>query len=186
MEKVENPQVLFSWKAPLRPYKKQSKLILRFYLALALLLSLIVFFFGDKILLLPIWAILFLFYTLTITPPPEVENKITTFGIESAGVIASWKNLSHFYFGQRFGFDTLTIVSQPPFFYHLYLTLPNKEVKQKVFNLLVQHLIFQEKPHKTITDKIADFFLSLLPEDKNEIITPAKDVSSASPKPQPA
>jgi len=175
----KNPQVIYSWKAPLRPYKKRSKLILRFYVALSLLLSLIIFFFGDKIILLPIWSILFLFYTLTITPPPEVENKITTFGIESAGVIASWENLSHFYFGRRFGFDTLTIVSQPPFFYHFYLVLPNNEVKEKVFSILTQHLIYQEKPKKTLTDKIADFFLSLLPEEEEETIT-QKDAPVAS------
>ena len=175
----KNPQVIYSWKAPLRPYKKRSKLILRFYVALSLLLSLIIFFFGDKIILLPIWSILFLFYTLTITPPPEVENKITTFGIESAGVIASWENLSHFYFGRRFGFDTLTIVSHPPFFYHFYLVLPNNEVKEKVFSILTQHLIYQEKPKKTLTDKIADFFLSLLPEEEEETIT-QKDAPVAS------
>jgi hypothetical protein len=182
---LKNPQVIYSWKAPLRPYKKRSKLILRFYVALSLLLSLIIFFFGDKILLLPIWSILFLFYTLTITPPPEVENKITTFGIESAGVIASWENLSHFYFGRRFGFDTLTIVSQPPFFYHFYLVIPNNEVKEKVFSILTQHLIYQEKPKKTLTDKIADFFLSLLPEEEEETITP-KDSPVASESLRPA
>jgi hypothetical protein len=182
---LKNPQVIYSWKAPLRPYKKRSKLILRFYVALSLLLSLIIFFFGDKILLLPIWSILFLFYTLTITPPPEVENKITTFGIESAGVIASWENLSHFYFGRRFGFDTLTIVSQPPFFYHFYLVIPNNEVKEKVFSILTQHLIYQEKPKKTLTDKIADFFLSLLPEEEEEAITP-KDSPVASESLRPA
>ena len=186
MENLKNPQVVFSWKAPLRPYKKRSKLILRFYIALSLLISLIVFFFGDKILLLPIWAVLFLFYTLTITPPPEVENRITTFGIESAGIIASWDTLSHFYFGRRFGFDTLTIVSQPPFFYHLYLTLPDKETKEKVFNILTQHLIFQENPKKSITEKIADFFLSLLPEDESDMVSSPKDASVASTKPQPA
>ena len=182
---LKNPQVIYSWKAPLRPYKKRSKLILRFYVALSLLLSLIIFFFGDKILLLPIWSILFLFYTLTITPPPEVENKITAFGIESAGVIASWENLSHFYFGRRFGFDTLTIVSQPPFFYHFYLVIPNNEVKEKVFSILTQHLIYQEKPKKTLTDKIADFFLCLLPEEEEETITP-KDTPVASESLRPA
>jgi len=182
---LENPQIIYSWKAPLRPYKKRSRLVLRFYVALSLLLSLIIFFFGDKILLLPIWSVLFLFYTLTITPPPEVENKITTFGIESAGVIASWENLSHFYFGQRFGFDTLTIVSQPPFFYHFYLVIPNNEVKEKVFSILTQHLIYQEKPKKTLTDKIADFLVSLLPEEKEEKIN-SKDVPAASESLRPA
>jgi len=181
---LNNPQLIYSWKAPLRPYKKRSKLIIRFYVALSLLLSLIIFFSGDKILLIPIWSILFLFYTLTITPPPEVENKITTFGIESAGVIAPWENLSHFYFGHRFGFDTLTIVSQAPFFYHFYLVIPNNEVKEKVFYILTQHLIYQEKPQRTLTDKIADFFLSLLPEEKEEINP--KDIPVVSEKLKPA
>jgi len=180
---LKNPQVIYSWKAPLRPYKKRSKLILRFYIALSLILSLIVYFFGDKILLLPIWSILFLFYTLTITPPPEVENKITTFGIESAGVIASWESLSHFYFGRRFGFDTLTIVSQPPFFYHFYLVIPNNEVKEKVFSILTQHLIYQEKPKKSFTDKIADFFLNLLPEEEEGVSPKETLVASETLKP---
>src|SRR5690242_4039972 len=114
----ENPQVIFAWKAPLRAYKKRAKNVLRFYLALAFLLSIVVFFFGDKILLIPIWATLFLFYVLTITPPPEVENKISTFGIESAGVTARWELLSDFYYTKRFGFDVLTIVSHAPYYLH--------------------------------------------------------------------
>ena len=170
MEK--NPQVIFSWKAPLRPYKKRSALILRFYLAIAFLLSLIVFFFGDKILLLPIWAVLLLFYVLTITPPPEVENKITSFGIEAAGITARWELLSHFYFGQRFGFYTLTIVSRPPFFYHLYLVVPDEETKKNLINILSQYLIYQEKPQKTITEKLADWLIKLIPEEKEEEINP--------------
>jgi len=93
-----NPQLVFSWKAPLRAYKKRSKIILRFYIAVALLLSAIIFFFGDKILLIPIFTLLFLFYVLTITPPPEVENKITTFGLEAAGINLRFEILSHFYF----------------------------------------------------------------------------------------
>src|SRR3989338_4341121 len=113
---MENPQTVFAWKAPLRPYKKRSRLVLRFYLAVTLLLSLIVFFFGDKILLIPIWAVLFLFYVLTITPPPEVENKISKFGLETAGVTLRWEALSHFYFTKRFNFDILTIVSHGPYY----------------------------------------------------------------------
>ena len=69
-----NSQRLFSWKAPLRAYKKRSKNILGFYLALSLLISLIVFFFGDRILLIPILTLLFLFYVLTITPPLRLNT----------------------------------------------------------------------------------------------------------------
>lgn len=182
MEK--NPQVIFSWKAPLRPYKKRSVLIIRFYLAVAFLLSAIVFFFGDKILLIPIWAILFLFYVLTITPPPEVENKITKFGIETAGVTLRWEALSHFYFSKRFGFYTLTIVSRPPFFYHLYMVVPSEEIKKQLLQILSEHLIYQEKPQKSFTDKLSDWFSNLIPEEEEK----EKPIISqpAAAKPQPA
>ena len=59
-------QTLFVWKAPLRPYKKRSTTLLRFFLAVALLVSAVVFFFGDLVTILPIWALLFLFYILNV------------------------------------------------------------------------------------------------------------------------
>ncbi len=178
---MENPQIIYTWKAPLRPFKKRSVLILRFYIAVALLLSLIVFFFGDRILLVPIWALLFLFYSLTITPPPEVENKITRFGIESAGVTMRWDTLSHFYFGSRFGLDTLTVVGRAPYFYHAYMVIPTKDIKKDVVSLLSEHLIYQEKPNKTVTDKMVDWLSSLVPEETSQ-----EAPQASSSKPQPA
>lgn len=172
MEPEQNPQVVFLWKSPLRAYKKRSKNILRFYLALALLLSLVVFFFGDKILLVPIWAVLFLFYTLTITPPPEVENRITKFGIETAGITLRWEALSHFYFTQRFNFDILTIVGKGPYYFHVYMVIPMPEIKQKIMMILSEHLIYQDKPQRTFTDRLTDWFSHLLPDDEEEKPTP--------------
>ncbi len=168
-----NPQIVFFWKAPLRPYKKRSKLILRFYVAVAILLTLIILFFGDKILLIPIWSLLFLFYVLTITPPPEVENKITKFGIETAGVTLRWEALSHFYFTQRFGFNLLTVVSRAPYFYHAYLVVPSDEVKNRLISNLSEHLIFQEKPQRSLTDKAVDWLSNLIPEDDSPPTHPA-------------
>lgn len=166
--KEKNPQIIFSWKAPLRPYKKRSKAILRFYLSISFLLSAIAFFFGDKILIVPIWAIFLLFYVLTITPPPEVENKITTFGVITDGISLRWELLSHFYFQKKFGFYTLTIVSHPPYFYHLYLVVPNEDIKNKLVNILSNYLIYQEKPQKKFTDKIVDFLIGLIPDETEE------------------
>lgn len=175
---MENPQVLITWHAPLRPYKKRKKQIIRFYLAVALLSSLIVFFFGDRILLIPIWAILFLFYVLTITPPPDVENRVTVFGIESAGITARWETLSFFYFTKRFGFIVLTVVSHAPYFYHVYLVLPNEEIKTQLIQILSQHLIYQEKPVRRFIDKLVDWLSTLMPDD--EEIKSLPDSSSVS------
>jgi len=173
-----NPQLLFSWKAPLRAYKKRGGKILRFYIALSLLLSLIVFFFGDRILIILIVTLFFLFYVLTITPPPDVENKITTFGVDSAGVSVRWEALSHFYFTKKFGVDILTIVSHGPYYYHMFFVVPTIEIKKKSVELLSQHLMFQEKPQRSFTDKMVDWFSNLIPDDEEDMGSSQKLIAS--------
>lgn len=163
-----NPQTLLSWKAPLRAYKKRSAGVLRFYIALALLLSLIVYFFGDTIIILPIWALVFLFYVLTITPPPEIEHKITRFGIATAGNTYRFDTLSHFYFTKKFDHHVLVVVGRAPYFFHLYLVMSDEVVRHEVTKILSTHLIFQEDPHKTLTDKIVGVLTALMPEDSSE------------------
>ncbi len=97
-----------------------------------------------------------------------MENKITKFGIETAGITLRWEALSHFYFRKRFGFDVLTVVSQPPYFYHAYLVLPNEEVKKNLVSILSEHLIYQEKPLRGFTDKMVDWLSGLIPDDQEE------------------
>lgn len=169
-----NPQIILFWKAPLRPYKKRSKHILRFYLAIALLLSAIILFFGDRVLLIPIWSLLFLFYILTITPPPIVENRVTKFGVETAGITMRWEVLSHFYFTQRFGYDVLTIVTHEPYSLHSYLVVPTAEIKSEVMAILSEHIMFQDKPQRTMTDRMVDWLSHLIPDDDEESETNEK------------
>lgn len=174
-----NPQLVFSWKAPLRAYKRRSNSILRFYIALALLLSLIVFFFGDRVLLVPILTLLFLFYVLTITPPPEVDNLITTFGIETAGITLRWEFLSHFYYTKKFHFNVLTLVSNAPYFYHIYLIVPDDKIKMQINAILSKHVMYVEKPQRSLTDKMVDWLSNLMPDDE-DVQTPL----APSPSPQ--
>ncbi len=165
---MDNVQRVFSWKAPLRAYKRRSTSILRFYVALALLLSLIVFFFGDRVLLVPILTLLFLFCVLTITPPPEIENIITTFGIETAGVSLRWEFLSYFYYTRKFHFDVLTLVSHAPYSYHIFLIIPSDHIKSEVNAILIKHLMYVEKPQRGFTDKMVDWLSNLMPDDDGD------------------
>ena len=163
-----NPQVLYTWEAPLRPYVKRSKKVIRFYIALTLLISLIVIFFGDRILLIPLWALVFIFYVFTVTPPSNITNKITKFGIETVGTNLRWETLDHFFFTTRFGYDILTVVTNPPYDYQAYLVIPNNDVKQKIIKLLTKHIVYQEEPRKTTTDKLVDWISGLVPQEGEE------------------
>ena len=165
---VKESQTLYSWTAPMRPYKKKGKRMLRFFLAVALLLSIIILFFGDPILLLPVWAVLFLFYIMTITPPPTIENKITKFGIETAGVTLRWEVLDHYYFSKRWGFDILTVVTKAPYTFQAYFVIPDARVKQKTATLLSEHIMFVTNPVRTLTDRLIDLLSQVIPEDEDE------------------
>jgi hypothetical protein len=167
-EGFSNPQVIYYWEAPLRPFVKRSRDVIRFYIALTLLVSLIVIFFGDKILLIPLWALVFIFYVFTVTPPTNIINKVTRFGIETVGTSLRWEILDHFFFTSRFGYDILTVVTNPPYEYHAYLVIPNQDVKNKVIKLLSKHIVYQEEPKKTTTDKLVDWLSKLVPQEKEE------------------
>lgn len=171
-------QTMFVWKAPLRPYKKRSTTLLRFFLAVALLVSAVVFFFGDLVTILPIWALLFLFYIFAITPPPIVDNRITVFGVETAGVMLRWDVLSHYYFDERLGYQVLVLVTHGPYYAHSYLVLPDNETKTMVNTILNQHLMLMTNPPKTLTDRVIRFFSALIPE---EAAVPV-DTSPSAPK----
>jgi hypothetical protein len=160
-----NPQVIYIWNAPLRAYKKKSGSVLRFYIALALLLTLIVILFGDKILIMPIWATFFLAYVLTITPSTRVINKITRFGIEHADNIWRWEYLSFFYFTKKFDYNLLVIVTNPPYSERLYLVVENPQSKNELIRILSEYIIYKEKPDKTITDKMAEWLTYLMPDE---------------------
>lgn len=168
LEGAKASQILLAWNAPLRAYKKRGKNVLRFFFAVAFLLSVIVFFFGDQILLIPIGAVLFLFCVLTITPPPIIENRITVFGIETAGVTLRWDILGAFYYTKRFGFDILTIVTHGPYYFHTYMIVPDTEIKAKVTHILMEKLVYQDKPQRTITDRLIDMLSALIPDDEEQ------------------
>lgn len=183
-ENQVNTQVLLAWKAPLRAYKRRGNNVIRFFFAVAFLLSIIVIFFGDRILLIPIGAVLFLFCVLTVTPPPEVENRVTLFGIETAGITLRWDVLSHFYFTKRFGFDVLTTVTHGPYYLHTYMVIPNQEVKNRVTTTLAQHIIYKDKPERTITDRLLDVFNALVPDDEDVATTKTEPEKKAEVKPE--
>ena len=179
-EKKENqelhPQEIFSWDAPLRAYRKKSAGVLRFYLALALLLTLLVFFFGDRILILPIWSTLFLIYILTITPPPIIKNRITKFGIDTSGNTYRWEDLSHFFFVKRYDYELLVVVGKPPYSNHIYMVVTDDTTKQMVMKLIGEHLVYMKEPQQSSMDKMAQWLSSLMPDEE---VSPAAPLKTA-------
>jgi hypothetical protein len=158
-------QVLYSWVAPSRAFKERSASIMRFYFAISLLISIIVLFFGDKILVLVIFGLLFLFYALTTTKPESVEHKITTFGIETYNTHHPWEDLEKFYFTEHFGYQVLIIIGKNYYHGYTYAVVPNNDTKKDIIALLSKFIRYQKKPDITFSDKVIAWFSKLMPED---------------------
>ena len=166
---IRDTQIVYSWKAPIRAYKVRSKFVLKFFIAVSILLSLIVYFFSDIMLIVPIWSVLFLFYVFTITPPPIIENRITHFGIETQKLKLPWEVISSFYFTKRFNFIILTITTKNPYRYHFYMIIPDEKIHFEVSELLAQHVSFDQHPNLTFTEKLIDWISCLIPDDEDDI-----------------
>lgn len=166
---ITNPQILYSWVAPLRAYKKKPVGVLRFYFAVAVLLTIIVVFLKEYMLTIPIWSTIFLIYALTITPPHDTEHTITKFGLHTGAKTYHWDSLSHFYFIKKFDYYLLVIFTKQAFSHPLYMVIPNDEVRNDVLHLLADHLVYQESPEMTFSDKLAEWLTSLMPEEESQI-----------------
>jgi hypothetical protein len=165
MSDQTNSQVLYSWTAPLRPFKKHSGSLLRFFFAVSLIISLFMVLFGDLITLLVVWSLMFLFYVFAITTPPTVENKITVFGVETAGVTIRWDALSHYYFTKRFGFTVLNLVGHPPYNAHIYVTIDSPQTKAVITPILNEHVVFLSKPPTSFVDRLVQIMSKVVPDD---------------------
>ena len=71
----------------------------------------------------------------------------------------------------------MVLVSHEPYSYHIYLVIKDIDIKQKVTKLLSDYLIYQEHPHKTLTDKMTEWLTKLMPSEK-DFIQEVKPVSA--------
>ncbi len=148
-------QVVYEWKAPNRPFKKQDR---KYYVTIGMiifLISLILFFAGQFILIAVGIAAGFLLYVLSAIPPETVLNQITTYGIRTDGQLYAWEELGRFWFAIKHKQEVLHIeVSRFP--HHITL-LPGEKTREELTEVL-SNVLLQEQPLPTTFDKAAAWF----------------------------
>lgn len=166
-ETHDNPQTLLIWRSPLRPFVKREPRIIRFYLLMGGLITILVLLFGDFMAVFPVWALIFIAYVFTVIEPPEVVHRITQFGIETAGATYRWESLSHFYYTMRLRYTQLVLVTHEPYMTHTYIIIP-REIQPQITQELTKHLIYFDKAPHTMVDRIAEFFSQFLLQEEGD------------------
>src|SRR3989344_3227255 len=102
-------EVVLSWNAPARPFKKRDKEFYTTVIAIAVLVGLILFFVEGPLPVAGVMAVVFLVYVLSTVPPEEVECKITNKGVFFADKKYPWDTMTRFWFASRFGANLLIL-----------------------------------------------------------------------------
>jgi len=105
-------RTLVSWKAPSRPYRKKERSYYTTVALLIILVSLIAFFWGERLLIGALLALGFLVYVLNFTPPTDIEYKISTQGITIGDHFYHWEELDSFWFSKKEGQNILNVLTK--------------------------------------------------------------------------
>ncbi len=150
---------LYSWKAPERLFIPRNRKWYTYVILLVLILTLVLLFLQQFIIIAPILAIAFVSYVLASVQPEEIEHRLTTQGINSGNHSYLWDELGDFWFAREHTETVLHITT--------FLNFPRRLIfligagdKEKIKDILVQYLPFREIPKTTWLDRAANWLAS--------------------------
>lgn len=157
---LEKEEILYSWEAPVRPFKKRNREFFTTVLTVAGLVGLILFFIDGIFPLLVIGALVFLVYVFSTIAPENVIHQITNRGIIFGGSRTYWDEVVRFWFTSRFGsellvFDTTKVMSRVEM-------VINPEEREKIQKILEDYVPFEEAA-PNFMDKAATWLSKRVP-----------------------
>lgn len=158
--KSESEKVLFTWRAPARPFKRRGREYWITLIAIAAIFGFILFLIEGAMSVLLIISLVFLFYVLSTVEPQEIEYKITAKGIKIADSLTEWDYLPRFWFTRRLtdqvvAFEMVVLPGR----LELVINPKDKELLRKAISKYIPE---EEAPPSNI-DKLANWASSKLP-----------------------
>jgi hypothetical protein len=156
-------EILLSWSAPSRLFKKRDKEYFTNTGAIVFLLIVILVFAREFLLIAAVVSIVFLIYVLSTVPPENVEHQVTNLGIDSVGRFYKWEELVDFWFETQWGQTMLQI---RPVTGTRIIILLGHEPKDKVREVVSKYIQYREEPEKTWVDNAATWLSEKVPLEK--------------------
>lgn len=156
-------EVYATWSSPSRLFKKRDREFFVNIFAIVFLLSVILVFVREFVLIAAVLSIVFLIYVLSTVPPEEVKHRITNLGIESAGHFYRWEEFADFWFEEQWGQVTivLRLFMQPRI-----IILLGDQKKEKIREFVARHIPFREEPDRNWVDNAARWITEKIPLEK--------------------
>ncbi len=156
-------EVFLAWTSPSRLFKRRDRSYFTNIGAIVFLLTIILVFAREFVLIAAVLSIVFLIYVLSTVPPEEVSHRITNLGIESAGHFYRWEEVIDFWLEEQWGQNM--VVLRPYFSPRVFVLLGN-EKPEKVRDIMAKHVPFRNEPERTWSDNAASWLSKKIPLDK--------------------
>jgi hypothetical protein len=153
-------KVLHTWKSVERPFKKWSKEFYSTVIVLAVLVSIIFFFIEGLMLVMVIWAVVFMAWAISRTEPGTREHKITDKGIRTGGVLYRWETMLVYWLEEKWDKKLLRVLLNK---FPGQLVLVYDKGEEKKIREVMSRFVLLEKPEATWTDRVVKWFGEKLP-----------------------
>jgi len=110
-ETMPKSDVQLAWDAPVRPYKKRDKSFFQTIAAIFFLLTVILFFIREWLIIGVALAVVFVVYVLATVPPGIVTYKITDKGVWVGDLFFRYLHLTEYWFETQLGNTMLVLIA---------------------------------------------------------------------------
>lgn len=158
---VREIKTLLCWKAPARPFKRQTREFWRLTLTIVFLISVILLFFKEWFLIATIIALTFVYYVLSTVLPEEVEYRLTNRGVRMGEINYPWEVLYRFWFAKKWNQVVLNVEGQVGLGGRLMMML-GKQDQKEVQAVMGKYLLHEEAP-PTFFDTASEWLSKKIP-----------------------
>ncbi len=156
-------EVFATWSSPSRLFKKRDREFFVNIGAIVFLLSVILVFVREFVLIATVLSIVFLIYVLSTVPPEDVRHRLTSLGLESGGHFYRWEECADFWFEEQWGQNMLVIRL---FMAPRIIVLLGDQKQEKVREFVAQYIPYREQPDRSWVDNAARWISEKIPLEK--------------------
>ena len=142
-ETTVDERVLLTWRSEERLYKPRGKEFYSTIVVLAFLVSVILFFIEGIMPALVVWAVVFVIWATSKTPPVESEHQLTSWGIRTSGKLYRYSQMPIFWLEEKWNKTVLRVLLTS--FPGQLVLLVNKEDEAKIKKMLSDNQVAMQK-----------------------------------------
>ncbi len=157
-------KTLLAWESAERLHKVRGKDFYSTMIVLAVLVSIIMFFIEGIMPVLVIWAIVFVTWVMSKTPPQKIGHEITSLGIRTSNELYRFSEMLFFWMEDKWGEKVLKVAIARRFPTQLNIIV-KAEDDLKIRKIMVDNGVFLQKPEPNLLDKVTKWVGEKIPLD---------------------